>query len=123
MVVPFGSLNDSTLGRPGTESLRSSAATPCFCSSRRRSAKSAFGATSNDSLLQRDCAALVQLNGKLADLGRQEGALVLAAGERKPDHLGVMLDRLGEVRRLEGCVADPQHFDHGVIPICVRQDR
>ena len=117
MVVPFGSWNDSTFGRPGIESLRSSAATPCCCSAFFRSAKSASGATSNDSLTQRVCAALMQLDDELAHLGREERALVLAAGERKPDHLRVVLDRLGEVGRLEGGVADAQHFDHDAVPV------
>ena len=53
MVVPLGSANDSTLGRPGTESLRSSAATPCSASAFFRSPKSDCAATSNDSLAQR----------------------------------------------------------------------
>jgi hypothetical protein len=59
---------------------------------------------------------LLQFDGEQADLAGQECALALAAGERKPDHLGEMLDRLGEIRCLEGCVADPQHFDHDVRP-------
>ena len=123
MVVPLGSLNDSTLGRPGTESLRSSAPTPCFCNSRLMSVKSAFGATSNDSLLQRDRVPCCKLDGELAGLGREEGAFALAAGKRQPDHLGVMLDRLVEVWRLEGGVTDPQHFDHELISPYLRPTR
>jgi hypothetical protein len=52
-VVPLGSWNDSAFGIPGTESLRSSLAMPCADRFLRMSARSALGATSNESLLQR----------------------------------------------------------------------
>ena len=49
MVVPFGSLNFSTLPMPGIESLLSSFAMPSSLNWRLIAAKSEFGATSNDS--------------------------------------------------------------------------
>jgi hypothetical protein len=59
---------------------------------------------------------MVQLDRELAELGGEESALALAPGQRKPHHFGEMGDGLVEIGRLEGCVSDPSHLDHGRLP-------
>jgi hypothetical protein len=51
---------------------------------------------------------LLQFDGKLAGARCEEHAAAVAAGKRKADHLGVMLDRLLDIRCLEGGMAEPQ---------------
>ncbi len=103
---------------PGMESLRSSLLMPSFSSSRASAPKSESGATSNDSVVQRSTVAFVDLDGELADLGGEEGAVFFALGEHEPHHLGVIVDEARQVGRLEGGVSDASWLDHGGSPLC-----
>ncbi len=56
---------------------------------------------------------LVQCDDELADLAHQEGAIVLALGHDQAHEPAVIVDRLFQVGRLEGGVADAARLDHG----------
>src|SRR5262249_35622336 len=56
---------------------------------------------------------LDELDRELAGAGREKRAVALARDERQADDLGVMLDRLVEVRRFKAGVAEPEKLDHG----------
>ncbi len=57
--------------------------------------------------------ALVDLDGELADLGGEEGAVFFLLGEHQPHHLGVIVDKARQVGCLEGGVSDASWLDHG----------
>ena len=68
---------------------------------------------------QRDAAfdvALAQLNREQADLGGEEGAVLLALGQHQTHDVGVIVDHLQQVGGFEGGVADAAGLDHGTFP-------
>ena len=106
---------------PGTESLRNSLRMPSLASSCAKSPKSEFGATSNDSLMQCARSALLSWIDELADLGGEEGAVLLALGHDQSHEFVVVSDRLLQVGRLEGGVADASGLDHRSLRLVARR--
>src|SRR5262245_43228622 len=58
---------------------------------------------------------LVEGNGERSDLAGEKSAPALALRQHQSHELRVIGDRLFQVRRFEGCMADPSGFDHGFL--------
>src|SRR5262249_25314780 len=59
---------------------------------------------------------LVELDHELPDLGGEKRAILFALGHDQPHKLVVVRDRLFQVRRLEGGMADSSRLDHDWLP-------
>ena len=56
---------------------------------------------------------LVELDDELADLGGEEGAVLLALGEHEADDLGIVIDHTIEIGGFVDGVSDAARLDHG----------
>ena len=61
---------------------------------------------------------LVELDGELADLGGEEGAILLALGEDEADDLGIVVDHTIEIGGFVDGVSDAARLDHGIFSNC-----
>jgi hypothetical protein len=58
-------------------------------------------------------AALAQFNREVAELAREIAPVLLLGRKHEPNHVGVVIAKPLQVRRLEGGMSDPARFDHG----------
>ena len=83
----------------------------------RRRAKSASGATWNDSRVSVGLVALLERDRLEPGAGRQERAVLVALGDDQAEHVGVIRHLPLEIGRGEGRVSDAQNVDHVGPPI------